>query len=64
MQERSHCPMQPGWACSLALALQTHLYNSRMQHTEERTMWEFVFVGVTIVFFAIAWAYTLGCDRL
>ena len=35
-----------------------------MQHTEERTMWDFVFVGVTIVFFAIAWAYTLGCDRL
>jgi hypothetical protein len=28
------------------------------------TMLDVVFVGATIVFFAIAWAYTLACDRL
>jgi hypothetical protein len=27
-------------------------------------MSDFVFVAVTIVFFAVAWAYVLGCDRL
>lgn len=27
-------------------------------------MSDLVFVGVTILFFAVAWAYTLGCDRL
>jgi len=27
-------------------------------------MGDFVFVAVTIVFFAAAWAYARGCDRL
>jgi len=27
-------------------------------------MLDIVFVAVTVAFFGIAWAYTLGCDRL
>jgi hypothetical protein len=30
----------------------------------EEAMADLVFIGVTIVFFAVAWAYALGCDRL
>jgi hypothetical protein len=32
--------------------------------SEGGEMIDLIFVGVTIAFFAIAWAYTLGCDRL
>jgi hypothetical protein len=31
---------------------------------ERDTMADLIFIGVTIVFFAVAWAYALGCDRL
>jgi hypothetical protein len=27
-------------------------------------MADFVFVLVSVVFFAVSWAYVLGCDRL
>jgi len=27
-------------------------------------MMDFIFIAATVAFFAIAWAYTLGCDRL
>jgi hypothetical protein len=27
-------------------------------------MADLVFIVVTLAFFAVAWAYTLGCDRL
>jgi len=30
----------------------------------KETMLDIVFVAVTVAFFGIAWAYTLGCDRL
>jgi len=30
----------------------------------EGTMLDLVFVATTIAFFAIAWLYVLGCDRL
>jgi hypothetical protein len=36
-----------------------------LQLKEERVnMSDVVFVAITIVFFAAAWAYTRGCDRL
>jgi len=27
-------------------------------------MADVIFIGVTVLFFAVAWAYALGCDRL
>jgi hypothetical protein len=30
----------------------------------EGRMLDLVFTGTTVVFFAVAWAYVLGCDRL
>jgi len=27
-------------------------------------MLDVIFIATTVVFFAIAWAYVLGCDRL
>ena len=27
-------------------------------------MADLIFVAVTVVFFAVSWAYVLGCDRL
>jgi len=31
---------------------------------EASEMADVIFIGATILFFAIAWAYTVGCDRL
>jgi hypothetical protein len=31
---------------------------------KERKMMDLIFSGVTVVFFAVAWAYAIGCDRL
>jgi hypothetical protein len=30
----------------------------------ERIMADLLFIGITIGFFAVAWAYALACDRL
>ena len=27
-------------------------------------MLDLIFIAVTVVFFGVAWAYVLGCDRL
>ena len=32
--------------------------------TEEATMLDLLFVGVTVGFFGLAWAYVRGCDRV
>jgi hypothetical protein len=36
----------------------------RILPRRDDTMADLTFIGVTIVFFAVAWAYALGCDRL
>ncbi len=38
--------------------------DSQLRYGKECAMGDVVFLGVTVVFFAVAWAYTLGCDRL
>jgi len=36
--------------------------NPLNERSEE--MMDLIFIAATVAFFAIAWAYTLGCDRL
>ena len=38
--------------------------NSMCQLGRKETMLDIVLIAVTVAFFGIAWAYTLGCDRL
>lgn len=51
-------------AVALSLLEEAASKLARGADSREGMMSDVVFVGVTIVFFAVAWAYTLGCDRL
>jgi hypothetical protein len=49
---------------ALALGLLFFASNSRGKTRRGKQMGDVAFLVFTLVFFAVAWAYTLGCDRL